>query len=381
MKYWALLWSALWRKPARTVLALLSVVAAFTLFGLLYGVASVWDGITNGFAANRMQVQSISGFNGSLPISYASQIGQIDGVAAVIATDFLPGYYQDPKNTLFALAISGNRLMFDAIDNDISPAEAAAFARTKTGAVVARALADRFGWKLGDRIPFRSSVVKQDRSMVWEFELVGIYDTQHPFLGNTLWFHYDYLDEGRAFGKGTARFFSVLTRDAKFNASVADAIDARFANSDAPTASASEREWAQAALEQAIDFNLLVQAILGSSMFTLLLVTGNTMMESVRQRIPELAVLKAIGYPNSTILALVVVESGLLFLVGAGAGLLLPLALFPYLGWDANGETIVLPLRVVLQGAALALGVALVSAAAPAMLAHRLSVIEALRPH
>lgn len=381
MKYWGLLWAALWRKPFRTLLALLSVTVAFTLFGLLHGVVAVHNGIIGSLAANRLHVQSLNGRGVTLPISYANQIRQIPGVTAVTATVWLQGYYQEPKNTFFARATSDGRPLFYSNDVHISRAEIDAFERTKTGAVVDRVLANQFGWKLGDRIPFHSTVAKQDRSTLWEFEIVGIYDSRDLGLEHQLWFHYDYLDAGRAFAKGTAQSYSILTSDPQRNAAVADAIDERFANSSAPTTTQSEREWAMAGMEQAIDFNLLVKAIVGSSLFTLLLVTGNTLMESVRQRIPELAVLKTVGYPNRTLLALVVGESSLLYLMGAGVGLALSTAFFPLIAPSTPSGRIGMPLSVMLQGAAIALGIALLSSIAPALFAHRLSVIDALRRH
>lgn len=381
MKYWVLLWSALWRKPFRTVLALLSVVVAFTLFGLLHGVATAIDGIIDTMAANRLSVQSLNGRGVVLPISYANQISRIPGVAAVTAVVWVQGYYQEPRNTFFVRASSDSRPVFESKDVDISRAEIDAFERTRTGAVAHRTLANRFGWKVGDRIPFRSTVAKQDRSTLWEFDLVGIYDSQDLGLENQLWFHYDYLDQGRAFNKGTAQSYQILTSDPQHNAAIADAIDQRFANSSAPTATQSDREWAEAGMEQAIDFNLLVQVIVGSSLFTLLLVTGNTLMESVRQRIPELAVLKTVGYPDRTLLALVIGESSLLYLMGAGIGLALSMAFFPLIAPGTTSGRVGMPLPVILQGGAIALCIAMLSSIAPALFAHRLSVIDALRRH
>ncbi|MBL8266551.1 ABC transporter permease [Steroidobacter sp.] len=361
------------------MLALLSISVAFTLFGLLHGVATALDGIIDRIAADRMRVQGLGGPGIALPISYANQIGQIAGVTTVTATVLLRGYYQDPKNTLAAVAYSNATPLLSSKIMQISGAEADAFARTKSGAVVHRALANRFGWKLGNRIPFRSGVMKKDRNTLWEFEVVGLYDTQDPFWVDQLWFRYDYLDDSRVAANGTAQAFLITTSDPQHNAAVADAIDERFANSSAPTATQSDREWAQAGMEQAIDFNVLVKAIVGSSLFTLLLVTGNTMMESVRQRIPELAVLKTVGYSNQSILVLVISESGLIYLIGAGTGLLLSTTLFPLIAPHAGSERIGMPLPVIAQGAAIALATALVSAAAPALLAHRLSIVEALR--
>jgi putative ABC transport system permease protein len=381
MKYWPLIWSALWRKPFRTVLTFLSVIVAFTLFGLLHGVATALDGIIDRIAADRMRVHALSERGTMLPVSYANQIGQIAGVTTVTATVLLRGYYQDPKNTFPAVAYSDATPLLSSKIMQISRAETDAFMHTKSGAVVHRALANRFGWKLGDRIPFRSSVMKRDRNTLWDFEVVGIYDTQDPFWIDQLWFRYDYLDDARATSNGTAQAFLVTTSDPKYNAAVADAIDERFANSSAPTSTQSDREWAQSGMEQAINFNVLVKAIVGSSLFTLLLVTGNTMMESVRQRIPELAVLKTVGYSNPSILALVISESGLIYLIGAGAGLSLSTTLFPLIAPHAGSERIGMPLPVIAQGAAIALATALVSAVAPALLAHRLSIVEALRRH
>jgi putative ABC transport system permease protein len=380
LKYFGLLCSGLLRKPLRTVLTLLSIVVAFISFGLLHGVVAAADRAIEQFAANRLSVQSGEGRT-TLPIAYLSKIIEVPHVARATALAYIPGYFGDPKNRIWAYAWSDARALDESGEVAIKKEYLETFARTRAGAIVDRGMATKYGWKVGDQISLKTQARKSDGSDVWSFDLVGIYDPPaHSLFTDEFWIHYQYLDEARVRGKGTVDVFIVYTTNQVYNTDVALAIDEAFGNSSYPTSTASEREWARTSMEQAIDFTLLVKAILGGSFFTLLFVTVNTMMESVRQRIPELGVLKALGFTDNAVLTLVFLEAASLYVCGATLGLAGSTLFFPFIAPVTTAlEPMPMPLGVILEGAAIAVLAGFISGAGPAWRVRRLSVVDALR--
>jgi len=235
-----------------------------------------------------------------------------------------------------------------------------------------------YGWKIGDRLPLTSSVVKQDGSSEWDLEIVGTYDVEgSPSQANRVIINYAHFDEARQFEKGRVFAFIVSIDDPVRSAPMSAAIDALFANSSDETQTQNEAEYAQAQLRQIGDIGAMVNAIVGAVLFTLLFLTGNTMMQSVRERIPELAVLKVIGYSDAMVTALILVESALLCLVAALLGLAFAAAVFPVTASLGIGGG-VLPPSVIVSGVAIALMLALVSGLPPARRVQRLTIVDAL---
>jgi putative ABC transport system permease protein len=380
MKYAGLLWSALSKRMFRTILTILSITVAFILFGLLHGVTSAIDHEMSQFAATRLSV-----FNSveqqPLPISYREQIGKLAFVHRVDAFTPFISYFRAPSNRVLAGGIGSANDMQLPEELHLSAEYAKTFATSRTAAIADRKLAEKYGWKIGDKVPLHSRELNRDGTTVWTFDLVGLYDVpKHSAFGGLFYFRHDYLDAARVNGAGTAGSFLVYTTDPSHNLEVEAAIDKRFANSSAQTTTRSEMEWYQAASGEAIDFNLLVTSVLGATLFTLLLVTANTMMESVRQRRPELAILKTIGFSDRSVLVLVFVEAFALYAIGAILGLFLSRLFFPFVGpVDTTLDPLPLPLSVYLQGAALAIGATVLSAVVPAVRAQRLSIVDALR--
>jgi putative ABC transport system permease protein len=223
---------------------------------------------------------------------------------------------------------------------------------------------------------------QQNGSNVWTFELVGLYDAPpNSLLADQFWIHFQYFDEARVLNKGTADSLIAHTDDPRRNAEIGEAIDALFENSSSPTSTMSEREMLRAGMEQAMDFNLLVKLVLGGSFFTLLLVTASTMMESVRERITELAVLKALGYGNTIISSLVLAEALFVYLLGGAFGLCVAKSFYPLIAprTPGAGSAIPLPWEVIAQGAVIVVLASVASGIAPALRAQRLSVVDALR--
>jgi putative ABC transport system permease protein len=241
-------------------------------------------------------------------------------------------------------------------------------------------LAAERGWKIGDRIPLGSAVWRRkDGAQAWDFEIVGTYgSTSGRMPTSELWINYDYFDEARAALNGTVTLYFVKIADAARGAATSEAIDALFANSMNETQTQNEKDWLRAQIAQIGDMEFFVNAIIIAVMFTLLFLTGNTMAQSVRERIPELAVLKTYGFSNGAVVSLVLGEALLLCAVAAGIGLGIASVIAPVIFREIGAGGLTLPWSVFGVGLAISAGVAVVSAAAPAWRAQRLNIVDAL---
>lgn len=386
MKYLPLVWAALWRRKPRTIFTMLSIVVAFLLYALLSAVNAAFNAGVEIAGADRLITTGRYSLTQVLPFGHLQQVRSVPGVASVAGQSWFGGYYQKESNFFpqFPTQIEPYLEMYPEI---VLPEEQKqAMLNTRTGAIVAKTLADRYGFKVGDRIPIIAGIWPlADGSNNWEFDLVGIFDTKNPkerSMYEMLLFHHEYFDEARQFGKGTIGWIVIKTEDPDRNEEIVEAVDDLFANSPNETRTETERAFNQSFVKQMGDIGLIMSSIIGAVFFTLLFLTGNTMMQSVRERIPELAVLKTLGYSDVGVLALVLAESlalcVLAALVGIGlAGLLLPgiaaklpgfsgLALKPEAFAGALGIAVLLALIVGLP---------------PALRAMRLKIVDALAAH
>lgn len=383
MKYLHLLLAALFRKKTRTVLTLLSVTAAFALFGLLDTVRVAFSAPETVSGIDRLIVASRFSIIQPLPYAQLARIESVPGVKRVTYANWFGGIYQDPKNFFANIAVEP-RSYLELYPELVMPAgEREAFLKTRTGAIVGASLADRFGWKVGDKIPLKATIFPHpDGSNLWTFDLVGIYRAGEEALRGIeqqLLFRYDYFDEGRLFGQGTVGWYIVKVSDPDRADQVAQAIDRLFANSADETKTQGERDFQRSFAKQIGDIGLIVTAIMGAVFFTLLLLTGNTMAQSIRERIPELAVLKTIGFSNPTVLALVLSESVLLLTLGGLCGLALARLSLPVIRTASGGQ-----LDVAMRPETWLLGLGLMSLIGvavglpPAWRAMRLRIVDAL---
>jgi putative ABC transport system permease protein len=259
-----------------------------------------------------------------------------------------------------------------------------AWLKTRTGAVIGSTLAERYGWKIGDRVPLKSPIWANKSGGAWEFEIVGIYGTTRKTADTTSFlFRYDYFDEARVSGTGTVGWYQVRVDDPKRATEVAAAINLEFANSPAETKAQTEAAMFQSFAQQIGDIGTIVTAILGAVFFTILLVAGNTMAQSVRERTQELGVLKAVGFSNERVLGVVLGESLVIAVLGGLAGLL-----FGWLAVTGMGQSsairqffpiFFIPTRDMLVGIALTLGLGFIAGILPAVQAMRLRLADALR--
>ncbi|HEX2791476.1 MAG TPA: FtsX-like permease family protein [Steroidobacteraceae bacterium] len=384
MKYLQLVWSAMFRRKTRTVFTLLSVLAAFLLFGLLDSVRSAFANAASSVAGvDRLVTVSKISFTMSLPKSLLSGIGALPGVAKVTYANWFGGIYQDPKNFFANEAVADN--FFDLYPEwQLSAAERTAFHNTRTGAVVGESLARKFHWKLGDKIPLQATIFPQKSGgNAWTFDLVGIYRVSNPKQKNQesiLFFNWDYFDEARAFGNGNVGWYITQVSDRNLAQQVATAVDALSTNSDHETKTQTEQAFNAAFVSQYGDIGLIVGAIMGAVFFTLILLTGNTMAQAVRERVPELAVLKTIGFSNHSVLALLLAESVLLIVLGGAIGLLLAGVVVDAVR-AAVGEAVPMTrvgAAIWLRGIALMLLIGLIVGALPARRGMRLRIVDAL---
>jgi putative ABC transport system permease protein len=383
VKFFPLLWATLWRKKTRTIFTLLSIVIAFLLFGLLETVDYAFSHPSGGASgADRLITINKYSITFSLPYADVQEIKSVPGVAAVTWLSWFGGYYQEAKNFVFALPIDTDSY-FTVYNDDfvIADDQMRAFRNTRTGGLANSALLKKYGWKIGDKVPVHSTIwTQKDGSLDWTFDIVGVFDAKDPSQASaqaaTFLFHYEMFDEGRNFGKGNVGWFEERVADPAQSAAVSNKIDALFANSANETKTQPAKDFALAFIKQLGDIGFVLHAILGAVFFTLLFLTGNTMMQSVRERIPELAVLKTLGFGNGTILGLVVAESLLLCGMGALIGLGLSYVALPGIKNALQGVD--LSPAGLLPGFGVAVLLALIVGIPPAVRAVRLNIIDAL---
>jgi putative ABC transport system permease protein len=384
MKYFPLIWATLWRKKTRTIFTLLSIVIAFLLFGVLETVDFAFSHPSAGTTgADKLITTNKYSFTLSLPFSYMQQIRAIPGVAEVTLFTWFGGYYQESKNFVFAIPVeTDSYFAYHKNELIISDEQMEAYRSTRAGALVNVALMKKFDWKVGERVPLHSTMWmrKTDSSQDWSFDIVGTFDvkdpTQRTAQASTFLFHYELFDEARSSGKGEVGWFQERVSDAAQSGLIARKIDALFANSSNETKTQPSNDFAMTFVKQYGDIGFLLRAILVAVFFTLLLLTGNTMMQSVRERVPELAVLKTLGFSDGRVLYLVLAESLLLCLIAAIVGLGLSYAALPVIRQGLQG--VALSPTALIPGIGAAVLLALVVGLPPALRAVRLKIVDAL---
>ena len=385
MKYLHLVWASLFRRKTRTILTLVSIIAAFLLFGLLDAVRSSFNQAgqsANG--AQRLQTGSRLSFIQPLPQSLGAQIAGVPGVAKVTYANWFGGAYQDPHNQVFSFAVPPNYLdLFPEVE--VSDAEKKKFVETRTGVLVGEQLATRFKWKVGDRIPMQSTIFPdKEGSKNWQFDVVGIVHAKDKktggFFDQTLLLNWKYFDETTPYNRGQVGWYVTRVADVNQADRVAKAIDALSVNSDHETRTQTEQAASASWMKQLADMGLIVGSIMGAVFFTLLLLSGNTMMQAVRERTSELAVLKTIGFSNGSVLAMVLAESVLLLVLGGVIGLGLASLLIPVVSAGSGGMLALPTVGADSWGLGLVLMalIGLLVGSLPAWSAMRLNIVDAL---
>lgn len=326
LKYAGLVLSGLTRKKLRTTLTFLSLVAAFTLLGLLQAVNSLFSGAADFLGVDRLITQASTSFTQPLPMRLMPQIEAVPGVRAVSHSQFFGGQYGEGRSFFPQFVVNPQRLR-QTYPEWVMPEDAwRNFTSTQDGAIVGRLLAEQNGWKVGDIIPLNSFIwTRADGSRLWEWRVVGIFDGRNAEWQQSttlMYLNFAQFDEGRSpAGRGLAGVFVVQVEDPRESERIASAIDARFANSSDETRTQSEQEFQLGFLRQLGDIGLIVNLITGAVFFSILFLTGVAMSQAVRERIPELAVLKCLGFRDRQVMLLVLAECFVLCLLGALAGM------------------------------------------------------------
>jgi len=314
----------LFRKRLRAFLMIVSILTAFAIFGVLASFGRAFNAGQDIAEADRLVVVNKINFTQPLPIAYFNRVRAISGVRQVTHLNWFGGYYQDPKNFLIVMAVEPTTYMeVYGNDIDISPEAQQAFKRSRTGALVGEAMAKKWGWKVGDHVPISSNIFSQKNgSRTWDFDIVGVFSGKKPQVDtNFMVFQYDYFDETRSFGKDAIGWLALRTASSNLNDGVIKTIDQLFANSSYETATDTEKAFNKAFVAQFGNIALIVVLVVGAAFVTILMIVGNTMALSVRERTREIGVLKTLGFSGSRILRLVLGESILLALIGGLPGL------------------------------------------------------------
>jgi putative ABC transport system permease protein len=373
----------LFRKRTRTILTLLSVIMAFLLFGLLQSVNHIFNAGADFVGATRLMTQARVSFTQPLPISMVPKLEAVPGVARVAFSQWFGGVWQE-NTPLFVFAIDPLRYR-DVYPEYVMPdAQWQAFANTRTAMVAGKLVADQYGWKIGQKIPISSNIYPQKNgSKAWAFDLVGIFDGKDESWKkqtNVVFINRDYFDEANQFGiKGRTNFFILKLTDGKQAEAVSKTVDAMFENSPDETKTQTEKDFNLGFIKQIGDIGLIVRWILFAVFFTLLLVVGNTMAQSVRERIPELAVLKTLGFSDGSVLGFVLAEALTLCLFGGLVGLGLATMGGAMIEKGTGGQfQLSLDSSVWMIGIAAIVLMSLAVGLLPALRARRLKIVDAL---
>ncbi len=383
MKYFPLIWTALWRKPARTILTFLAAVAAFTLFGLAVGVNATYAGFYAQARADRVYVNSR--FDGTLTQAQRNRIAGMAGVRAIGTEDFFIGYYRDPKN----MVVPGfmDRGMREAApDMPLTTTQWDQLEADPAGVFLDNRTAARLGLKAGDNMPVMTSAPsRRDGSKLWLFHVLGVVENPPWARGGLVIANYDYYDRTRRLDQAgqVGQLFVLLNNPDRIPAFTAE-VEGMFVNSANPAWVVPDRVLAQVAGSNRFNIPLLTEGVSAAGLFLILFLVANTIAQSVRERVGEFAVLKTLGFSDGGVMALVFAEAAIPCLLGALAGFAIAKALASKIaGLGALQKMQVAPptlsLGVLAVAFAFAALVALAGAALPAWRMRRLDIASALR--
>ncbi|MEA1675104.1 ABC transporter permease [Nitrospirillum sp. BR 11163] len=379
-----LLWRNLFRRKLRTFLMMLAIFVAFVIYGVLGSIHYAFEHGVDSSADNRLVVVNKITFIQPLPYAYVGKIAAIKGVKNITFANWFGGYYQDARNQIGTFAVDPESyLRIYRDDLRIDPAARDAFIHDRTSMVVGEAIATKYGWKVGDRIPINSNIFtnKADGSHTWELTVAGIaYAAKESFNTSFIIFQYENFNESKTFGKDTVGWITLETDSAAVNDQVAATIDEMFANSTSETDTQSEKAFGKAFLAQLGNIALIITLVVGAAFATILMIVGNTMVMAVRERTKEIAVLKTLGFPSWRIWRQVLGESVLLSLLGGVPGLAVAGLLVMVLSKAASGAIpgLALTLPVAGLGVAFMLLLGVVTGFLPAWNALRLNIVTAL---
>ena len=380
MKYWMIVKSGIERKRIRTIMTVLSIAVAFTLFSLGRSVAVAFNSEIDYAGKDRLIVSSRLSFTDGLPLAHKNRIETLDGVKAVAYRQWFGGTYIERANFFPKWPIPPEYLDIYT-ELSLSESEISAFKNNIQGMIAGKELADKFSWKIGDRIPIIPDIWPKKGGGVWEFDLVGIFTHSDGGIENEAYINWEYFDEAREFETGKVGTFVVQLENSDSSEKIAQLIDDLFINSQDETKTSTEEAFAKMFAEQTGDIGLIVNSVLAASFFTILLLTSNTMSQAIRERTSELGILKSIGYSDQKIMLFVILESMFICVFGSLIGIMIAFLIFPIFSEIAGGfgPNIEFSFTILLSGILLAILMAFISGIFPAYSAMKLKVVDALR--
>jgi putative ABC transport system permease protein len=386
MKYLPIIWRNLLRRKFRTFFTMGAIFFAFLLFGVLMAIRAAFSmGVDMAGQGRLMVIDKVSIIN-PLPASYEARIRLIPGVTDTTHANWFGGYYQEVRNQFATFGTDPESwLRIYSKEFELPEDQKKAFLADRTGAIVGADTARKYGFKVGQRVPIQGTIYRRPDGGPWEFTIDGIYDSKIKGADKTnLIFHYEYLRETIPEQSGLRDRYNwyVFTIDDPERApEIAAKIDAMFVNSPSETKTNTEKAFVSDFSKQVGDIGKIMMWIVAMAMFTILLVAGNTMAQAIRERTNELAVLKTLGFNEGLILAMVLLESVAIALVGGGLGLALSYALITLSGDPTHGllPSFYFPVPQLMAGVGLVLGLGLASGLLPAWQASRLRIVDALR--
>jgi putative ABC transport system permease protein len=385
MKFLPLVWRNLMRRKVRTIITTMTIVVAFILFGALMAIRAAFSmGVDVAGADRLMMIHKVSIIN-PLPQSYADRIRATDGVTLLTHANWFGGYFRESTNFVQSMAVEPETWLQMYPEFEVPEEQKKAWLNDRTGAIIGADLARKWGWKVGDRVPLIAPIYQRVHPGPWEFTIDGIYDSDKTGVDKTqFFFHWAYLNEVMEKVpdlKGQVGWYVFRVSDPSTSDQLAKRIDAMFANSPAETKTATEKAFVSDWAKQVGDIGAIMMAITGVVMFFILFVAGNAMAQSVRERINELGVLKTLGFGDGLILALVLLESGTIAVIGGGLGLLISWTFITVVGDPTGGFLPIFhfPPRDIMLGGLLVLALGIGTGLIPALQASRLKIVDALR--
>ena len=385
MKFVPLVLRNLSRRKVRTIFTVLSILIAFVLFGMLMAIRAAFSMGVDIAGADRLMTIHKMSFIMPLPQSHGPKIRTLEGVTDLTHANWFGGYYQDPGNFMANMAVDPESWLRMYPEYELPAGQKAAWMANRSGAIVGVDTARKFGWKVGDRVPLISPIYRKPDGAPWDFTIEGIYDATAPGVDKTqFFFHYDYMNEALRAARSPMQdivgWFIVRVGDPGSADQLATRIDGMFENSTAETKTATEKAFAASFANQVGDIGAIMIAIAAVVMGFILFVAGNAMAQSVRERINELGVLKTLGFSDTRILSIVLLESCAIAVLGGGLGLLLAWIIIAQ--GDPTGGFLPIfhfPPRDLAFGAVLVALLGIGTGLIPALQAKRLKIVDALR--
>lgn len=381
MKFIPLIWAGLRRKLSRSILIFAQVIIAFTLYGVLQGLAG---GINHAIASShpdRLYVGSKLNLGFPIPIAIAGWVKALPGVIGVAPRYQFGASYQRPDQGLGICASDVEAFFAMYPEDAVDPAQLRALRQIRDGVIVGIGTMHKYGWKIGQRVTLQSQLKRQDGTGNWTFDIVGSWndtDDENADDSQMLLAQYEYVNESLPEGpaRDTMNIAVLRITDPTHATAIEQKIDAQYTNSSNETLTQSEQELVQAEVSNFGDIDTVAHRVVGATLLVLLFATGALMMQSIRERTPELAVLKTVGFTDRSVMLLILGETFVLCFVGAAIGLELGVRLLPVAREQIG--TVTVPPSVFATGLAFAVLLALAAGAMAGWRALRLRVVDAL---